>query len=296
MNIKFLWIGILSSLFNCESNSSQNIPAEPHPVTTIGLLKADGLTTNTYKLICEAGYNYETPDLSNEHANDPFQHIQQSFDNNLNQYVFDFHIHIDIDDDRGLPNIKDRQRNEIKTDGKSPKSLVAQEGERFKYTWKFKLPEGMLTTKNFCHIHQIKGIDNADGNADVGMPMITFTTRSVSDKQEFQVIYVAPSNESTGNVYLKKVDLGPFLGNWVGVEEDIIFGSQGSYQLKIFDLKTKEDLLVIPPQKLNLWREGTTGMRPKWGIYRSFGKDGSLKSSLRDEVLRFADFQISSDK
>ena len=43
---------------------------------------------------------------------------------------------------------------------------------------------------------------------------------------------------------------------------------------------------------IDMWRTGTTGMRPKWGIYRSFGEGRSLESQLRDETLHFADFRI----
>ena len=40
--------------------------------------------------------------------------------------------------------------------------MVARQGEELVLRWKFRLPEGMQTTKNFCHVHQIKGIDNSE--------------------------------------------------------------------------------------------------------------------------------------
>lgn len=171
--------------------------------------------------------------------------------------------------------------------------MVAQQGETLVLKWLLRLPEEMKTTSSFCHIHQIKGIDNSSGTADVGMPVITFTCRSVSNgKQEFQVIFVPPTEQGGGNNYLKRVDLADFFGEWVSVEEHITFGMQGSYQLRIVRRSDNRTLLEIPATSLDTWRTGTTGMRPKWGIYRSFGENGSLKPLLRDEILRFADFSI----
>lgn len=263
------------------------------PVPAGGRLVADGDTPGTYALIRRSGYNYETSDTSNAHAQEPFQHIRQSYDEELGAYVFDFYIHIDIDDDRGLPNITDRQRNEIKTDAKSPASMVGQPGDEMVFRWKFRLPDGMKTTNKFCHLHQIKGIDNSAGTADVGNPLITFTARTLSNgKQQFQVIFVGPSSASAGNVYLARADLAEFLGRWVEVEERIVCGMQGSYRVSVKRLDDGRELISVSEPDLTMWRDGTVGMRPKWGIYRSFGTGGLLKSQLRDEMLRFADFSV----
>lgn len=257
-----------------------------------GTLRADG-TTDTYTLITRCGYNYETPDNSGSHAANPVRHITQLYDETLKQHVFEFHIHAAIDDDRGIATVTDRQRNEIKTDAKSPASMVGQPGETMLFRWKFRLPAGMKTTNKFCHIHQIKGIDNSAGTADVGNPVITFTTVTQSNgKQQFQVRYIGPTPDATGNVYLGRTDLAPFLGEWVEAEERIIFGTKGSYTLTVKRISDGKTLLEVPAQSLNMWRDGTTGMRPKWGIYRSIGTNGELKGELRDEILRFADFSI----
>lgn len=266
------------------SDGGGNMPA--------GALTADGNSAATYALIRAAGYNYETPDRSGDHAAAPFQHITQSWSDALRKYVFDFHIHASIDDDRGKPGIRDRQRNEIKTDGHSPASMVGQQGETLVIRWKFRLPEGMRTTNKFCHVHQIKGIDNAAGTADVGNPVITFTARSKSGKQEFQVIYVGPTPDKTGNVPLARVDLADFLGEWVEVEERVACGQSGSYSVHVRRIRDGRELVRVETASHNMWREGTTGMRPKWGIYRSIGDEGALVGELRDEILQFADFSI----
>lgn len=278
-----------TNINNKDDNNSENI-TENKPD---GKLTADGNDENTYNLITSSGYNYETPDYSGEHASNPFRHIKQSYDNELKKFVFDFWLHIDNDDDRGLPNVKDRQRNEIKTDAKSPEYMVAYQGETLKLSWKFKLPADMKTTNKFSHIHQLKGIDNKEGTADVANPLITFTLRTLSNgKQEFEIIYTYPTDENKSNIYLVKTPLDDFLGKWVQVEETVKFDEEGEYNVVITRLDNGEKIVETNKKGLFLWRNKTTGIRPKWGLYRNFGTDGSLKNMLKDECLKFADFSI----
>ena len=269
-----------------------NATPDKDPENAGGLL-ADGNDAKTYDLILDSGYNYETPDRSGDHAQQPFRHITQSYDSFLDKPVFDFWLHIENDDDRGKANIKDRQRNEIKTDSKSPKSMVAQKGETLKMTWKFMLPAGMQTTPKFSHVHQLKGIDNSVGNADVSKPLITFTCRSLSNgKQQFQIIYTSPTSAGATNTYLHKSDLSEVLGEWLEVEEVVKFSENGSYSVVIKRMIDSKVIAKLDNISLDLWRTGSTGMRPKWGLYRWFGKDRSDACLLRDECLRFADFYI----
>lgn len=270
-----------------------DLPGWPLIAQGPGTLVADGDDAGTYALIAAQGYNLEAPDASGEHAAEPFRHIRQSFDEALKRWVFDFHIHVENDDDRGNPQKTDRQRNEIKTDGHSPASMVAQEGETLEMRWKFRLPAGMRTTAKFCHVHQLKGIDNREGTADVSLPLITFTPRTLSNgTRQFQVIYVPPTEEGSGNDYLARIDLSDLLGEWVAVTERVRFAREGSYSLVLTRISDGRELLRIDGAVRNFWRTGTAGLRPKWGIYRSIGDNGALKGELRDEVVRFADFEI----
>ena len=259
-----------------------------------GALAADGNDESTYALILEKGYNYETPDRSGAHSDESYRHIRQSYDEFLKRYVFDFILHIQNDDDRGKANIKDRQRNEIKTDAKSPAEMVAQRGETLQMSWKFCLPEGMKTTTKFSHVHQLKGIDNAAGDADVGMPLVTFTARSMSNgTQQFQVIHTAPSSQGSENTIVYKCPLDAFLGRWVEVVETVTFDEKGTYALTIRSMEDGQELVHVPPTKMWLWRDGAAGMRPKWGLYRHFGENRSNAGMLRDECLKFTDFFIT---
>ncbi|WP_348717132.1 hypothetical protein [uncultured Alistipes sp.] len=271
----------------------EDLPGWPLVRQGAGTLVADGDDAGTYALISAQGYNQEAPDTSGDHAKEPFRHIRQVFDQELKRWVFDFLIHVENDDDKGNPQKRDRQRNEIKTDGHSPASMVAQEGETLEMRWKFRLPAGMRTTSKFCHVHQLKGIDNREGTADVSLPLITFSPRTLSNgRQQFQVIHVPPTEEGAGNDYLARIDLTDLLGEWVAVTERVRFAREGSYSLVLTRIADGRELLRLENVSRNLWRTGTAGLRPKWGIYRSIGDDGALKGQLRDEAVRFADFEI----
>lgn len=228
------------------------------------------------------------PDADHDPA---VQHIRQVPDATLGRSVFAFDIHIGTDTNKGED--VDRQRNEIKTDKSSPSSMVAQKGQTLENRWLFKLPAGMQTTSEFSHVHQIKGLDNAMGTADISKPVITFTCRSTGTGQKFQVIYVAPTSEGSVLTYLANVDLSDFLGEWVEVTESMVCSAPGgSYSVTIRRLCDGETLVSVSQDGLKMWREGTDGMRPKWGMYRSFGAGHSLSGQLRDETLLFADFYV----
>lgn len=256
-----------------------------------GTLMADGNSAKTYELLESHGYQAEVPDKSRSHINNPFQHIQQIWDSSLNKFVFQFFIHARIDDDRGLSSVNDRQRNEIKTSGKSPLFMIGQEGDSVVMRWKFLLPKGMLTTKKFTHIHQLKGIDNDNETADVAYPLITFTCCTVSNRQELQVRWQDRFDKDK-TTYLARIDLAAFLGQWLEVEERVRYGSKGYYYVIIRDMHTGKIVLEVKNKGMDMWRTNCTGMRPKWGIYRYIGESRSLENELRDEELRFADFSI----
>lgn len=259
-----------------------------------GTLIANGQSANTYEWITSHGYQVEPPDRSRQHASVPFQHVQQTWDSSLGSYVFQFFIHALIDDDRGLANVNDRQRCELKTSAQSPAFMVGQEGDSVVMRWKFLLPEGMITTNRFTHIHQLKGIDNKAGTADVSYPLITFTCCAVtssSPRQELQVRWQDRFNRNK-TTYLARTDLKPLLGQWLEAEECVRYGANGSYSVVIRNVKTGAEVLRVSTRKLDMWRTDCAGLRPKWGIYRYIGDNRSMENQLRDEELHFADFAI----
>lgn len=282
MRFKF----IFSQLFLCFLTVS---------ASTTYLLKADG-KTETYSLISQAGYFAETsgnqtPDEFMMHPE--FKHISQVYDSELGEYVFAFDIHVDYKDngvsvtDGNKSELVDRQRNEIKCMD-NLEGTVAADGQTIRYRWKFRLPEGMKTTSEFCHIHQIKGMGSGP---EVAHPVFTLTCRSISSKQVLQVINVP--YEGASNVNLAQTDLKPLLGKWIEATEVVTVGKNGAYYLELVDIASGKSILKVDKKDIEVWRDTSdkSTMRGKWGIYRSLGDNLKLKGQLRSERLLFADFE-----
>lgn len=242
-------------------------------------LRADG-PGNTYELIesvLGSGTAGEVPDCGHTSFG---RHITEVFDSQLNKNVFVFHIHVTPDNDR-CNGSTDRQRNEIKTQSSSPANVKGSLNETVTYRWKFKLDAGFIPTANFCHIHQIKA-----GDGDDGAPIITITPRA-GNPQKLQIIHSTGSGGTGGEIH--SVNLSSFKGVWVEVFEKIKYSTSGSYEVVIKRVSDGATLLSYSNNNINMWRDGTTFCRPKWGIYRSLNSI----SELRDEQVRFADFCIA---
>lgn len=232
--------------------------------------------SDAYARIVEKGYGEEAPDCLHKE-----KHIKEEWDATLKKYVFAFILHKEIDGDRC--NRADRQRNEIKTYGPSPENMKASRGETHYYRWKFKLDKNFQPSPNFCHIHQLKAGDGPDS----GSPLITITPRyGIPDK--LQLIYT-PSSGVSGGGTLKLVDLEPFKGEWIEAIEKVVYNDPGEYSLVLKRVSDDAVLFEYESNSLDLWREGSTFIRPKYGIYRSIN---SL-SYLRDETVLFADISLT---
>ncbi|SHN00355.1 T9SS type A sorting domain-containing protein [Chitinophaga sp. CF418] len=242
-------------------------------------LQANG-PGDTYELIQSvlgSGTAGEVPDCGHSSFG---RHITEVFDSQLNKNVFVFHIHVTPDNDR-CNGSTDRQRNEIKTQSSSPANLKGSLNETVTYRWKFKLDAGFIPTANFCHIHQIKA-----GDGDDGAPLITITPRA-GNPQKLQIIHSTGSGGTGGEVH--SVNLSSFKGVWVDVVEKVKYSTSGTYEIVIKRVSDGVTLLSYSNSNINMWRDGTTFCRPKWGIYRSLNSI----SELRDEQVRFADFCIA---
>ena len=241
------------------------------------VLNADG-PGDTYELISSVlapGYNpIEVPDCNHEEFG---RHIEEVFDDELNKYVFKFHIHTEPDNDRCIN--FDRQRNEIKTYDKSPDHLLGIENETVVYKWKFKLPLDYQVSPKFCHIHQLKSV----GGNFSSQPMYTLTTRKgTPDKMQ---LYYAETDDSD---LLKQTDIAPFIDTWVEVTETITYGVSGSFHIEIKRVSDQELLFEHYIESNINWRPDADFVRPKWGIYRSL----DFSEDLRDETVLFSDFSI----
>lgn len=274
-----------SVVASCQSkNDRQTVPATPFGSATVSdsgytqaVLRANG-QADAYAQINSVfgGTAVETPDCSHPSFG---PHIREEFNKQLNEYVFAFYMHVHPDNDRCIN--FDRQRCEIKTYGPSPDSLKGFKGDQMIFRWKFRLDSAFQPSRNFTHIHQIKAGDGNDG-----APIITITPR-YGNPDHLQIIHTGDAPATSLGV-VKQVDLAPFEGNWIQAVEKITFGSRGSYQLTLSKVSDGTVLLSYAGNEMDLWRSGTTFVRPKWGIYRSL-KDSSR---LRNEKVLFADFEI----
>ncbi|MCW7540904.1 polysaccharide lyase [Aquabacterium sp. A7-Y] len=238
-------------------------------------LIADG-RTDTYTLIDRAlgGHASETPDCAHPGFG---PHITQAFDHELGKAAFVFTLHVDPDDDRCTN--ADRQRNEIKVYSPSDDYLKGFNGDTLTYRWRFKLDKHFQPSRSFTHIHQIKAVDGDDGS-----PIITLTPRAGRPEQ-LQLIHVDSKGERK---VLAHVPLEQFKGRWIDAYERITYGSQGSYSLSLRNLADGK-VLWRHSARLDMWRDGATFVRPKWGLYRSLDD----REALRDESLRFDRFCIA---
>jgi len=232
--------------------------------------------SDAYARIIEKGYGEEAPDCLHKE-----RHIKEEWDAVLKKYVFAFILHKEIDGDRCER--VDRQRNEIKTYGPSPANMKAALGETHYYRWKFRLDKDFQPSPSFCHIHQLKAGDGADS----GSPLITITPR-YGTPDKLQLIYT-PSSGVSGGGTVKQVDLAPFKGEWIEAIEKVVYNDPGEYSLILKRVSDDAVLFEYESNKLDLWREGSTFMRPKYGIYRSINN----LAYLRDETVLFADISLT---
>ncbi|MEO6520671.1 MAG: heparin lyase I family protein [Mucilaginibacter sp.] len=240
------------------------------------VLKANGGNEDAYQHINQVlgGAACEVPDCIH-----PVKHITEEYDTQLKEYVFVFHIHTAIDNDRCKS--FDRQRNEIKTYGPSVRNLKGQLGDTYVYQWKFKLDSSFKAQPTFTHIHQIKA-----GDGDAGAPIITLTPRYGSPDR-MEVIHTGSSKQTSKGV-LKAVNLADFKGQWVEVTEKLKYDSHGTYEIEIRRISDGKSLLSFSVTDIDLWRSETSFCRPKWGIYRSL----KSPSYIQDENIKFADISI----
>ena len=240
-------------------------------------LNADG-ARNTYELINSVlapGANVvENPECIHPEFG---RHIAEVWDTDLNQYVFEFYIHVTPDNDRCIN--FDRQRMEIKTYDASPANLKGTSGETITYKWKFRLPVGFQPSSNFTHLHQIKAVD---GDAD--MPIFTFTARK-GTPNKLEIIHNNVTKVASANLSL-------FEGNWVEATETIKVDSiHGTYSLLIKNIASGATIISYTNPDLMTIRSDNSFIRPKWGIYRSL----LSSQDLRDEAVRFNSFSIYED-
>src|SRR6185369_6756107 len=120
---------------------------------------------------------------------------------------------------------------------------------------------------------------------DASAPIMTLTPRRGSPNT-LQLIHINSSGVTTT---LTQTPLAPFVGIWVQGYEKITYGTHGTYSLVITRLSDGAPLFSYTNNDLDLWRDGTTVVRPKWGIYRSLNN----AAQLRDEQVMYDRFCLA---
>lgn len=243
-------------------------------------LDANGIG-NTYEdvnAVFAPGHNIiEVPDCAHSSFG---RHIDEVFDKKLNTYVFRFLAHKTTDNDRCKK--FDRQRTEIKTYSKSPENTKGAKGETVEYKWKFKLPNNFKVSKKFTHLHQIKSV-----GSEYSRPIISLTARKgTPDRLELR--YAPTYKQST----IHEAELDLFRGRWVEVTEIIHYANNGSYSIEIKSVSNGSKLFSYSNDNIDMWQDGSSFSRPKWGIYRSL----KHKEDLQDEAVFFNNFSIEEIK
>lgn len=246
--------------------------------TTVTTISADG-PGDTYSLLESAlgGSPLEVPDCDHTEV---FKHIEELYDDELERNVFKFYIHKDIDTDRCETNV-DRQRNEIKAYDPSPDYLKAIQREVVTYEWFFKIDEFFQPSTNFTHLFQLKAV----GGNDAANPLLTITPRK-GDPEQLQLIHGRGNNSYTTVTY---TDLSLIKGRWVQAYCKVEYADNTGtldVSLKLLD---GTEVLSYTSNEIDMWRTGSSFVRPKWGIYRSLNDI----NSLRDEEVLFADFKVT---
>jgi len=104
-----------------------------------------------------------------------------------------------------------------------------------------------------------------------------------------ELIHVNSKGQKT---VLKFTELSNFLGQWVHVKESLTYDTNGKYSIVFSSLSTGKTLWNYSNSNIDLWRNGATFVRPKWGIYR--GLDD--QSRLRNEIVKFDTFCLGKGK
>jgi len=250
------------------------------PIGTFGnttCLNADGARTmDTYALIATVlgGEPIENPDLDHD---PPMRHVWEDSDASVGDH-FVFALHRDIDLDGANT---DRQRVEIKTYDPSPNALKGFQDQTMAFSWRFQVNAEMGFSASFTHLFQLKAVDGDDDT-----PLITLSgaTRDGDDRLEIR------HSASSGQDVIADASWDGLRGQWLDVRVQVTFAESGALALSVSDAAGAEVLSVS--RNLDLWRDGASYVRPKWGIYRSLLDKDQLRAG--EETVRFANIAITS--
>jgi len=214
------------------------------------------------------------------------EHIEMRWSEEFQGPAFYFYADLEEGNDRGMEN--GRQRTEIKVFDKSEEWMQAKQGERFIYSWAFRLSDDFGVSDRFTHLFQIK----AKGG-DESSPIVTLTARNLGSRGERLFIGYQKDGDSSLHKYnLQR--LCKFKGRNIRAEVEVTYGDgdEGALSVLLTDFETEEVLLRWEDVTMDMWRMGNDFIRPKWGIYRSKEPNNIDYDGLKDEVVLYRFFSI----
>lgn len=172
----------------------------------------------------------------------------------------------------------DRQRIEVKAYKSSPSNVTASKGETVTYKWQFRAisPYPMPPSGNFHHIFQLKAQDGDDG-----APILTFTVGDGYLQFRHSPIGTTMDQVET----LAQTSFSNIDGTWVEATVKVQNTDSGSLSMTL--KKLDGTVLMSYSGTKDLWRDGATINRPKWGIYRKIYTD------MPQAKIQIANIQIT---
>lgn len=156
--------------------------------------------------------------------------------------------------------LTDRQRAEVKGLG-----LFQQLGETFEYSFSFETDPNFVGTSGFCHIFQLKAIDNAGKDAG-DYPVVTLSLMA-SDKGKLELY----SPDGLGTTITDARNFTYATNTWESVQIKITTSSgqtnDGSVMASI-NGDAMQGVSDVP-----VYLSGYSVYRPKWGFYRAIDSD-----------------------
>ncbi|UHA73952.1 heparin lyase I family protein [Paenibacillus sp. 481] len=171
------------------------------------------------------------------------------------------------------------QRNEVKVYNASRAELKAPQNSNYTYKWKFKLDKQFQFPENgkFFALFQYKAI----GGENDDIPLLTFSL----DGKFLKFYHNPKGSDNTQRKVLSQIDFTPYKDVWVEATVSVINSDNGQVAMT---LTTLDGANVLPPYSGNqdMWIDGTSIIRPKWGIYRRH------YVGIPEAKVQFANFQI----
>ena len=207
--------------------------------------------------------------------------------------------------DRGGSN--DRQRNELKSantnaSGNKDGRMQGHWGERQIIKWKIRIPKGYVATNRFCHIHQIKAEDGANG-----APLITVSLRDGGGKPMRLTAEHSAEESGVSRGEMAYVNLTEVEDQWIQIEQEMRYfpqrnlvqkaGEEGFYRIKITRISDNKVLMDFQRDDIEMVRKNATKYRSKFGIYRSLDGDmvtspNNIIKTLKTEYIDMCDIEI----